>query len=119
MCHKFDCEIAATSFQQGENLESSFTNYIDSMMKIREAKVAIDTKTLNVQKVREEMHWFVITGGDKEIVENHYQPIIEEHDIELESLQKDLEQLESNTNLAKGLYFNFHIKFICKKKGGA
>ena len=100
MCHKFDCEIVGLSKLQ-EN--ASFTEYIDSVMKIREVQATIDNQLQHLQQVQEEMHWFVISGGTVELIQTQYKPIIEELKNEIGSLQKTLQELQSNTNLEKGI----------------
>ena len=103
MCNKFDFEIAGLA----QSLEDdSFTNYVGSVMEIRDIQAQIDNKNEHLQQVHDEMHWFIISGGAEEVITNLYKTMIDELKADEASLQKDLKNLQADIDLERGIIYN-------------
>ena len=81
--------------------ESSFGDHVKKLIQLREKKMEHKDTERTLKLTMDEVNWFVISGGSKDVVGNHYQPMIKQLKNKLEDLCTRIEDFE-NDNLDKG-----------------
>ena len=81
--------------------DSSFGDHVKKLIQLREKKMEHKDTEGTLELTMDEVNWFVISGGSKDVVDNHYQPMIKQLQNKLEDLCTRIEDLE-NDNLDKG-----------------
>ena len=81
--------------------DSSFGDHVKKLILLREKKMEHKDTEGTLELTMDEVNWFVISGGSKDVVDNHYQPMIKQLQNKLEDLCTRIEDLE-NDNLDKG-----------------
>ena len=86
-CHQFDLELATLLSNQRHNEDSDFGDHITLLIRNEAVLQNISEKKIKLNETEEEMNWYIISGGDPEIVNNQYIPTIEQIKDEINALE--------------------------------
>ena len=101
-CHQLDIEIAANKEQSNTEIEdSNFGDHVKTLTQLRAKKSTQKDIEHTLELTMDEVNWFVISGGSNVVVDNHYQPMIDDLQNKLEAISTEIEDLEKK-NLDKG-----------------
>lgn len=104
-CHLFDLELAHILSNQNNTEESDFGDHIAALIEHREIIGELETKTNKCNRLEDIINWFIISGGDVNVIETHYVPEVNELKENITKLQKQIDDY-SEKNLNRGTVFN-------------